>query len=58
MKRNSYFDAVTAKSIVDNPYQSKIIYKPPVKPRGGDVYVFSHGGDIVKADDWKSDQFI
>ena len=58
MRSDTYLDAATAKRIVDNPDPSKVIQKPPVKPSDGDIYVYSHGGGIDKAGDWKSDQYI
>ena len=58
MIKKDFLDVVTAKRIVENPDQSKVIFDPPVAPKAGEVYVFSHGGDITKADDWKSDQYI
>ena len=47
-----------AREILENPDESKVMLTPPLKPRGGEVFVFSHGVYIDKANDWKADKFI
>ena len=38
----------TVVNLLQNPPQSSISTLPPVKPKGGEVYVYSDGGDDDK----------
>jgi hypothetical protein len=41
-------------SILSNPDKSKVITLPPVKPKGGDIFVIRS----ENVDDWKCDQYM
>ena len=41
-------------SILNNPDESKVITLPPVKPKGGDIFVIRS----EHVDDWKCDQYM
>ena len=41
-------------SILSNPDESKVITLPPVKPKGGDIFVIRS----EHVDDWKCDQYM
>lgn len=47
-----------ARGIIENPGLSKVMFTPPVKPKGGEIYVFSHDGNLDKANNWRSDKYI
>ena len=47
-----------AREIIENLDESKVMFVPPLKPKGGEVYVFSHGGDVKKSKDWRADKYI
>ena len=48
----------TAREIIENPELEKVMYTPPVKPKAGEVFVYSHNGNLDKANDWKADKYI
>ena len=48
MTKNELLTSTEAFDILQNPYVERISYVPPAGPRGGDVYLFSNGGDTWK----------
>ena len=47
-----------ARSILENPDESKVMSTPPLNPKGGEVFVFDNGGDSDKTEDWRADKYI
>ena len=53
-------EALTTKDlrdILEDPDISKISTIPPMKPKGGELYVYCHGGDDTKLHDWSCDGY-
>ena len=44
--------------ILENPDLDKVMFTPPIKPKGGEVFVFSNNGNLEKANDWRADKYI
>ena len=58
MLSEKLLNAQKAHEILENPDTSKVMFVPPMKPKGGEVYVFSHDGDVNKGNDWRADKYI
>ena len=58
MLSEKLLNAQKAREILENPDTSIVMFVPPMKPKGGEVYVFSHDGDVNKGKDWRADKYI
>ena len=58
MLSENTLDAKIVREIIENSGESKVVFTSPLKPKGGDVFVFSNGGNPDKSDNWRADKYM